>query len=120
MAVPLTIAVLQHRSVPVFSTANELGMLAAGVLLLASGFMFQIRSTTLTGAALLAVYLVSLVLYINMLQHVQTAAIWMTIGGGRDLRHGDPAERLSRPPADLARPGEKAGRNFQGAGLAVR
>ena len=60
---------------------NELGMLAAGVLLLATGFMFQIRSTTLAGASLLAIYLVTLVLYINMIKHVQTAAIWMTIGG---------------------------------------
>ena len=82
VAVPLAIAVLWHRSVPDFSAPNELGMLAAGVLLLASGFMFQIRSTTLTGAALLAIYLVTLVLYINMLENVQTAAIWMTIGGG--------------------------------------
>ncbi len=81
VAVPLTIAVLQHRSVPVFSAPNELGMLAAGVLLLASGFMFQIRSTTLAGAGLLAIYLVTLVLYINMLENVQMAAIWMTIGG---------------------------------------
>ena len=81
VAVPLTIAVLQHRSVPVFSAPNELGMLAAGVLLLASGFMFQIRSTTLAGAGLLAIYLVTLVLYINMLENVQLAAIWMTIGG---------------------------------------
>ena len=30
---------------------------------------------------MLAVYLVTLVLYINMLENVQTAAIWMTIGG---------------------------------------
>ncbi len=57
-------------------------MLAAGVLLLATGFMLQIRSTTLTGAGLLAIYLVTLVLYINMLENVQMAAIWMTIGGG--------------------------------------
>jgi len=84
VAVPLAIAVLVHRThwVPQFSALDELGMLAAGVLLLASGFMFQIRSTTLVGAGLLAIYLVTLVLYINMLQHVQTAAIWMTIGGG--------------------------------------
>jgi hypothetical protein len=54
----------------------------AGIVLLATGFMFQLRSTTLTGAALLTVYLVTLVLYINMLENVQTAAIWMTIGGG--------------------------------------
>ena len=81
VAVPLAIAVLEHRSVPEFSALNELGMLAAGVLLLATGFMFQIRSTTLAGASLLAIYLVTLVLYINMIKHVQTAAIWMTIGG---------------------------------------
>ncbi|MGA2257572.1 MAG: hypothetical protein ABSG53_23165, partial [Thermoguttaceae bacterium] len=81
VAVPLAIAVLWHRSVPDFSVANELGMLAAGLLLLASGFMFQIRSTTLIGAALLVIYLVTLVLFFNMLENVQTAAIWMTIGG---------------------------------------
>ncbi len=81
VAVPLAVAVLYHRGVPEFSAANELGMLAAGVLLLATGFMFQIRSTTLGGVTLLAIYLLTLVLYINMLENVQTAAIWMTIGG---------------------------------------
>ena len=44
--------------------------------------MFQLRATTITGAALLLVYLLSLLLFINMLQNVQTAAIWMMIGGG--------------------------------------
>ena len=81
VAVPLAIAVVLHRCVPDFSAVNELGMLAAGMLLLATGLMFQIRSTTLAGAGLLAIYLVTLVLYINMLKSVQTAAIWMTIGG---------------------------------------
>ena len=56
-------------------------MLAAGIMLLATGFVFQLRATTITGAGLLLVYLLSLVLYINMLENVQTAAIWMTIGG---------------------------------------
>jgi hypothetical protein len=82
VAVPLAIAVVLHRSVPQFSALNELGMLAAGILLLATGFMFQIRSTTLSGAGLLVIYLLTLVLYVNMLENVQTAAIWMTIGGG--------------------------------------
>jgi hypothetical protein len=67
--------------VPHFSALNELGMLAAGVLLLATGFMFQIRSTTLAGVGLLLIYLSTLVLYVNMLENVQTAAIWMAIGG---------------------------------------
>ena len=43
--------------------------------------MLQIRSTTLAGAGLLAIYLLTLVLYVNMITGVQTAAIWMTIGG---------------------------------------
>jgi hypothetical protein len=82
LGAPLAIAVLIHRTQPEFSPLDELGMLTAGIVLLATGFMFQLRSTTLTGAALLMIYLVTLVLYINMLENVQTAAIWMTIGGG--------------------------------------
>ena len=84
VALPLTIAVLIHRCRPdpIFSTPNELGMLVAGILLLATGFVFQLRATTITGAGMLLIYLLSLVLFINMLQNVQTAAIWMMIGGG--------------------------------------
>jgi hypothetical protein len=82
VGVPLAAAVLVHRSRPDFSMLNELGMLLAGMVLLATGFMFRLRSTTLAGATLLVIYLVTLVLYINMLKNVQTAAIWMTIGGG--------------------------------------
>jgi hypothetical protein len=79
---PLTIAVIVHRIEPHFSILNELGMLVAGIVLLATGFMFRLRATTLTGAALMLIYVLTLVLYINMLENVQTAAIWMTIGGG--------------------------------------
>ena len=84
VAVPLAIAVVVHRCrpLPEFSTPNELGMLIAGIVLLATGFMLRLRSTTLTGAAMLLIYLVTLLLYINVLPNVQTAAIWMTIGGG--------------------------------------
>jgi hypothetical protein len=82
VAVPLAIAVLIHRSRPEFSTLNELGMFLAGMLMLSTGFIFQLRSTTITGATLLMIYVLTMLLYINMLQNVQTAAIWMTIGGG--------------------------------------
>ena len=83
VGLPLAIAVLIHRFQPrpEFSTLNELGMLAAGMILLTTGFVFQLRSTTMTGACLMVIYLMSLVLYINMLENVQTAAIWLTIGG---------------------------------------
>jgi hypothetical protein len=82
VGVPLAIAVLIHRIRPEFSTLNELGMLLAGMLMLATGFIFHLRSTTITGVVLLMIYLLTMVLYINLLQNVQTAAIWMTIGGG--------------------------------------
>ena len=84
VAVPLTIAVIIHRGrpFPEFSALNELGMLMAGIVLLATGFMLRLRSTTITGAALLVIYLVTLLLYINAWENVQMAAIWMTIGGG--------------------------------------
>jgi len=82
VGVPLSLALLVHRGELQFSALDELGMLAAAVLLLASGFVLRLRWTALTGAAMMTVYLVTLLLYINMLQSAQKAAIWMTIGGG--------------------------------------
>jgi hypothetical protein len=79
---PLAIAVLYHRSLMHFSPLNEVGLLAVGVLLLATGFMFQIRSTTLTGAALTVLYLAALVLFIRVPDILSNAAVAMLIGGG--------------------------------------
>jgi hypothetical protein len=90
VALPLTLAVLIYRghATPVFSTLNELGMLAMGVLLLTTGFACQLRATTIIGAIMLLVYLISLTLFVNMLENVQTVAIWLTIGGGVILGSG--------------------------------
>jgi hypothetical protein len=87
LAVPLVIAVLYCRlETPTlfdaFHTLNEVGMLAAGLLLLASGFVFQIRSTTLTGAVLSVVYLLTLLLYLRLPEKLQTTAVYLMIGGG--------------------------------------
>lgn len=83
VVLPLVIAVLAHRCrpTPEFSTLNELGLLAIGILFLTSGFVLQLRSTTITGAAALLVWLLTLVMYVNMLENVQTLAIWLAIGG---------------------------------------
>ncbi|HEV3258957.1 MAG TPA: hypothetical protein VG013_18950 [Gemmataceae bacterium] len=78
---PLAIAVVLHRYDGIFSVLNELGLLVVGVVLLVSGFMFQLRSTTLVGGALVALYLVSLVLFIHIPEQIQTAALWLAIGG---------------------------------------
>jgi hypothetical protein len=81
-AMPLAIAVLIYRYKPEFSGPNELGLLLVGVLLLGTGFMFQIRSTTITGAASLFLYLVTLILFAQEhLKKIQTAALWIIVGG---------------------------------------
>lgn len=85
--VPLVIAVLYCRiETPTlfdtFHTLNEVGMLAAGLLLLATGYVFQIRSTTLTGAVLSVLYLMTLVLYLRLPEKLQTTAVYLMIGGG--------------------------------------
>jgi hypothetical protein len=86
LAVPLTVAVLYCRagrqSFDTFHTVNEVGMLAAGLLLLATGYMCQIKSTTLTGAFLSVVYLVSLVLFLRVPEKLQTTAVYIMTGGG--------------------------------------
>jgi hypothetical protein len=86
LAVPLVIAVLYCRlETPTlfdtFHTLNEAGMLAAGLLLLATGFLFQIRSTTLTGAVLSTLYLVTLLLYVRLPEKLQTTGVYLIIGG---------------------------------------
>jgi hypothetical protein len=90
VALPLTIAVLFYRCrpLPQFVTLDELGMLVAGIVLLTTGFVFRLRATTITGAGTLAVYLVSLLLYINAMENVQTVGIWLTIGGAAIVGSG--------------------------------
>jgi hypothetical protein len=85
----LTIAVLYHRAAPEFSWPDELGLLAGGLVLLASGFVLQIKSTTLAGAAMLTTYILTLLLFARgMFERVQTAALWLAVGGGLILLIG--------------------------------
>ena len=52
-------------------------------MLLASGFALQIKSTTLTGATMLTVYILTLLLFARgLFEQVQTAALWLAVGGG--------------------------------------
>ncbi|HEY7308764.1 MAG TPA: zinc ribbon domain-containing protein [Gemmataceae bacterium] len=86
VAVPLAIAVVYCRSTnpsfDTFHTINELGMLTMGLLMLATGFMFQIKSTTLSGAFLSALYVVTLILFIRWPEKLQTTAVYIMVGGG--------------------------------------
>jgi hypothetical protein len=83
VGLPLAAAVLYFRSrpTPVFHVLDELGLLLASILLFGSGFMFRIKSTTLVGGLLGAIYLVSLALFIHLPEQLQTAALWIAAGG---------------------------------------
>jgi hypothetical protein len=82
--VPLAAAAIVDRYLGNFEGAykfNEFGFLAVSVLLLVTGFLLQLRSTTLVGAALTALYFLTLLIFVpwGRLNAVATA---VTIGGG--------------------------------------
>jgi hypothetical protein len=81
VGVPLAVATLIDRSQDNFNGLNELGFLAAAVLLLTTGFLFQLKATTLNGAALTALYFVTLLIYVPW-SRLNTVAIFITVGGG--------------------------------------
>jgi hypothetical protein len=81
VGVPLAIATMVDRSRDHFILLNEVGFLAAGVLLLTSGFLFQLKSTTLTGAVLTVLYFLTLVIFLPW-SRLNAVAICITVGGG--------------------------------------
>jgi hypothetical protein len=81
VGVPLAAATLIDRSHDHFILLNELGFLAAAVLLLTTGFLFQLKTTTLSGAALTALYFIALLIYVPW-SRLNTVAILITVGGG--------------------------------------
>jgi hypothetical protein len=65
-----------------FYWLNQVGTLVFGVLLLATGLAFQLRSTTTSGGALLVLYLLTMLFLIRLPERLQTAAAYLTIAGG--------------------------------------
>jgi hypothetical protein len=85
LVLPLTITVVSCRVLKTFDTfhtVNEIGMLAAGLFLLATGVVFRIRATTVGGGFLMGVFLLTLVLYVRWPEQLQTTAVYIMIGGG--------------------------------------
>jgi hypothetical protein len=81
-ALPLAIAVLIHRGGNHhYSWPDEVGMLLAGLILLGSGFLLRLRATTLSGAILLAIYLLTLPMLIRHIYELQTTALLLAGGG---------------------------------------
>ena len=87
---PLAIAVLYYRR-PLpealtgwrheFHAPDEVGLLAVSVLLLGTGVIFRVKSTTLVGGALTVLYVVTLLAFIHVPEKMGTAALGMVIGG---------------------------------------
>jgi hypothetical protein len=81
VGIPLAVATCIDRSRNDFLVLNELGFLVAGILLLTTGFLFQLKSTTLVGAVLTVLYFVTLLIYVPW-SRLNTLAIFITVGGG--------------------------------------
>jgi hypothetical protein len=80
-SVPLAIATWIDRGHDKFHIVNEVGFLFVSVLLLATGMMLQLKTTTLVGSTMTALYFVTLLLFIPWSQ-LNTVATAITIGGG--------------------------------------
>lgn len=80
-AVPLTVAVIAWRHANEFHIPDEVGMLALGIGLFASGSILRLRWTTVTGALLLFVWAATLLIYLPW-SKLDAAAIALMVGGG--------------------------------------
>lgn len=81
VGVPLAVATLIDRSQAEFIILNELGFLVTAVLLVTSGFVFRIKSTTLIGSALTALYFVTLLVFIPWSRLNSVAIFIISVGG---------------------------------------
>ena len=79
--VPLAIATWIDRGHHNFLIANEAGFLFVSVLLLGSGLVFRLKSTTLVGCLSTALYFVTLLLFVPW-GSLNTVATLITVGGG--------------------------------------
>ncbi len=80
-SVPLAIATWIDRGHNVFNPWNEFGFLFISVALLATGILFQLKSTTMVGSAMTALYFITLLLFIPW-GRLNAVALAITIGGG--------------------------------------
>ena len=87
LMLPMAIGLISNRF---FGTANvdawryihEIGGFVIALFLLGSGIITQVRSTTLSGATLLVVFVFSNLLLINFPEQLQQTSVLMMIGGG--------------------------------------
>jgi hypothetical protein len=78
---PLLIATLVDRWRGQFLILDEMGFFCVSVLLLATGFIFRLRATTLTGSLFTIAYFVLLLLFVPW-RELNSVAVIITVGGG--------------------------------------
>ena len=86
MAVPLAVGLVVYRVGgaidPNWMMFHEVMAIAVGLILFGSGVCCKLRATTITGAGLLGVYLLSLLALIQWPSQLQSVSVMMMIGGG--------------------------------------
>jgi hypothetical protein len=81
VGMPLAVATLIDRSRDHFIVLNELGFLVAAMLLVTTGFLFRLKSTTLTGTVLTVLYFSTLLIFVPW-SRLNYLAAFITVGGG--------------------------------------
>jgi len=61
---------------------HNITAMVAGIILLGAGVCCKLRSTTISGAMLLGIYLLSLLALIDLPDQLQSVSVMMMIGGG--------------------------------------
>ena len=80
-AVPLAIATWIDRGHGKFLIANEAGFLFVSILLLGTGLVFRLKSTTVVGSFSTALYFLTLLMFVPW-GSLNTVATLITVGGG--------------------------------------
>ena len=80
-AVPLAIATWIDRGKGNFLIMNEIGFLFVSVLLLGTGAVFRLKSTTVVGSISTSLYFVTLLLFVPW-GRLSTIAVLIIVGGG--------------------------------------
>ncbi len=78
---PSAIATWVNRTAGDFSFVNEFGFLIVSILLLASGVVLRLKSTTMVGTSATIIYFLTLLIYVPWGQ-LNKVAIDITIGSG--------------------------------------
>ena len=115
---PLLIASIANRFGSTISIPDELGLLTLSTLMLLSGVMLRLRSTTIMGGSLLALQLAMLLTFAGW-QAQLAIGVYLSIGGGAIFLLGPRARDLPRTPAHAAGEDPQPRRRVPRAGVEV-